>query len=825
MSTTTAIGRTTRLGTTRERLRIIELLRPRPRLRSRNRPPVTSASGAGADRCRIGCFAIIPARTGRKGQPMRRPITAVPLLPTVPAMAILATTVVSGPAWTTPAGAQERTLTVADLYDPGGRIDVGGSAARGAWIDDAHYVERTAPGGAGSPLARVNALSGTREALYDTAAFEAAIASLPGLTDDDARDIARRANHVMNGTRTALVFSFADDLYHYRLETSDVRRLTRTPETEIEVSFSPDGTLVAFVRDGNLNVVDIDGQREVPLTTDGSERVRNGELDWVYQEEIYGRGNFRGYWWSPDSSRLAYLQLDDRDVPIFTVLDHIPYRPEVEEWEYPKAGDTNPTVRLGMVRVAGGATTWADLARYATDDPLIVEVGWTPDSSRVVFQIQNREQTWLDLDLAHPLDGSVQRILRETSEAWVNVTGAPRWLDDGTFLWRSERTGWAHLYHLDRDGKVLSTVTGGEWEVRAVHGVDETAGIVYFSGTERSPIGLDVYRVGLDGTGLRRLSEAPGTHSAAFSPGFTHYLDTWSDINTPPQVRLHAAADGAELRVVAAREARALRDYALPAPEFVQVENRDGFAMEGLLIKPPDFDASRQYPVYQHIYGGPHVQRVRNAWSRETLWWQLLAQRGIVVWVLDNQTASGKGAVSAWPVYERFGELELKDQEDGLDWLIAQGFVDRERVGIEGWSYGGFMVSYALTHSDRWAMGIAGGSVTDWRDYDTIYTERYMRMPQHNPEGYQRSSPRFKADSLSGALLLVHGSMDENVHMQNTLQFAHALQQANKPFEMMIYPRSRHRLGGADLEHHRRELMLDFVLEHLRPGHAGAASR
>jgi dipeptidyl-peptidase-4 len=218
------------------------------------------------------------------------------------------------------------------------------------------------------------------------------------------------------------------------------------------------------------------------------------------------------------------------------------------------------------------------------------------------------------------------------------------------------------------------------------------------------------------------------------------------------------------------------------------------------------------------------VQRVRNAWSPETLYWQLLAQHGVIVWVLDNSTASGKGAVSTWPVYQRFGELELRDLEDGLDWLTAQPYVDAARIGIEGWSYGGFMVSYALTHSPRWSMGIAGGSVTDWRDYDTIYTERYMRTPQQNAGGYRRSSPRFNAADLHGALLLVHGSMDENVHMQNTLQFAYALQQAGKPFDMMIYPKSRHRLGGQDLEHHRRAMMLDFVIEHLQPARGVAAA-
>ena len=717
-----------------------------------------------------------------------------------------------------PADAQQRTLTIADIFDPARRVNFDGNAPFGlTWLDDRHYIERRSPRDAfGSPLARVDALTGARTPLYDVAPFEAAVAALPGLSAADAGRIARQSGHVTNEDRTALIFEFADDLYHYDVGTERARRLTATPEAEDEVSLSPDGRLVAFVRGGNLIVVDVEHRREHALTTDGGDRVRNGQLDWVYQEEIYGRGNFRGYWWSPDSSRIAYLQLDDRAVPTFTVLDHIPYHPEVEHWEYPKAGDTNPVVRLGIVRAAGGATTWADLSGYRPSDPLVVNVDWTPDSSHVVFQVQDREQTWLDLALADPEGGSVEKVLRETTEAWVNVNGPPIWLEDGTFLWQSERSGWKHLYHVDRSGAVKRTVTSGEWEVRGVHGVDEVEGVVYFSATRRSPIGLDVYRVNLDGSGLHRLSDAPGTHGATFNPGLTHYIDRWSDISTPPQVRVHAA-DGSVARVVAANEVRALRDFDLPAPEFLQVANRDGFQMEALMIKPPDFDPSRRYPVYQHIYGGPHVQRVRNAWSRETLYWQLLAQRGILVWVLDNSTASGKGAVSTWPVYQRFGELELRDQEDGLDWLVAQGYVDPNRIGIEGWSYGGFMVSYALTHSRRWSMGIAGGSVTDWRDYDTIYTERYMRMPQHNPDGYRRSSPRFDAADLHGALLLVHGTMDENVHMQNTLQFALELQRAGKPFDMMIYPRSRHRLGGPDLELHRREKMLAFVLEHLRP--------
>ncbi len=720
-----------------------------------------------------------------------------------------------------PASAQQRELTVADIFDPARRVDFDGNPPRGLeWLDDRHYLQ---PAGHGGPPLKVEAGSGASEPLFDVAALETAIAGVPGISAAQAGRLARTGTHLLNGSRTALVFDFDNDLYHHELGGAQVTRLTRTPAAEQEVSFSPDGRLVAFVRDHDLHVVSVDRPQARALTTDGDDAVRNGVLDWVYQEEIYGRGNFRGYWWSPDSTRIAFLRLDGSEVPEFTIVDHIEYHPEVERWSYPKAGDPNPVVRLGIAGAAGGGAAWVDLDAYDGSQPLIVGVGWTPDGARVVYQVQDREQTWLDLNVADPQSGEPTTLLRETTEAWVNVNGPPRWLADGSFLWLSERSGWKHLYHYRADGTLVRQITSGEWEVRRLHGADEETGWIYWSGTERSPVGSDAYRVRLDGSGLARLTARPGTHRVQFNPGFTRYIDTWSTLAVPPQVRLHAA-DGAERRVIDANEATVLAKYDLSAPELLQVPNRDGFLMEAVMIKPPDFDPARRYPVYQHVYGGPHVQRVRDGWSGSTyLFWQLLARQGVIVWVLDNRTASGKGAVSTWPVYEDFGASELRDIEDGLDWLAAQPYVDPDRIGIEGWSYGGFMVSYALTHSDRFAMGIAGGSVTDWRDYDTIYTERYMRTPQNNPEGYRRSAPRFAAADLSGALLLVHGTLDENVHMQNTLQFAYALQQAGKRFEMMLYPRSRHRLGGLDLKLHRHTMMLDFVLRHLRP-EAGAAA-
>ena len=718
----------------------------------------------------------------------------------------------------TPIWAQQRSLTIDEIFDPARRVDFDGEPPRGlVWIDNDHYLQTERSDASVHSLMKVNALSGVREAFLDLTEMEAAVAELPGVTEAEAGRVARRPDHLMNAARTALVFDLAEDLYHYDFESHRARRLTASPGREAEVTFSPDGLLVAFVRDHDLFVVDVDHRRERALTTDGDAATRNGQLDWVYQEEIYGRDNFRGYWWSPDSARIAYLQLDDAPVPNFTIVDHIAYHPDVEVWDYPKAGDPNPRVRLGVVRSAGGATSWMDLEQYEPSSPLIVNVGWSPDGLDVVFQVQNREQTWLDLAVADPESGTTERILRETTEAWVNVNGPPTWLDDGSFLWLSERSGWKHLYHYEGDGTLIRQVTDGPWEVRQLHGVDPDTGWVYWSGTERSHIGNDIYRVQLDGSRLTQLSQAEGLHRAQFNPGFTYYIDTWSTITTPPQVRLHAA-DGAEAREINTNDVTVLEQYRLGTPEFLHVSNRAGFVMEAMMIKPPGFDPTRRYPVYQHVYGGPHTQRVRNGWGGPTyMFWQLLAQRGVIVWVMDNSTASGKGAVSAWPVYKNFGALELQDIEDGVAWLTEQPYVDADRIGIEGWSYGGYMVSYALTHSTSFTMGIAGGSVTDWRNYDTIYTERYMLMPQNNPDGYRNSSPRFAAHELHGALLLIHGSMDENVHMQNTLQFAHELQKAGKSFDMMIYPKSRHRLGGAAFEKHRHMLMLEFVLEHLRP--------
>ena len=724
------------------------------------------------------------------------------------------------------AAAQQKPLTI-DLVYGENRVDFSGSPpADPTWIDESAWVwSRPVEGSRGREWVRVDAGTGGTSPLFDAARMEQAIASLPGVTREEARLLSRDADLHFNAARSAALLTIADDLYWYEFSTGRVIRLTSEPGLEEEATFSPDGALVAFVRGNDLHVVDVATHRERALTTDGSEELLNGKLDWVYQEEIYGRGRFRAYWWSPDSERLAYLQLNEGPVPKYTVVDHIPYRPALEVTGYPKAGDPNPTVKLAVASVAGGGPARIDLSEYAPVDFLIVDVGWTPDSTRVVYQVQDREQTWLDLNTADAASGRPTRVLRETTKAWVNNLGNPEWLTDGTFIWRSERSGFEHLYHYRADGTLVRPITSGRWDLSAFYGVDEANGFVYFAATERSPIGTDLYRVRIDGSALTRLSQSPGTHRAAFSPRFTQYIDSWSDITTPTQVRLHKA-DGAEVRVIDANPVPALAGYRLSTPEFLQVKTRDGFVMEAMMIKPPDFDPSRRYPVFQHTYGGPGASQVVNRWGGQNyLFHQLLAQQGIIVWICDNRSASGKGVESQWPIYGRLGELELRDIEDGAAWLKTQPYVDGSRIVLEGWSYGGFMTAYALTHSTTFAGGIVGAPVTDWRNYDSIYTERYMKMPQNNPEGYAATAPAKAAKSLHGRMLLLHGTTDDNVHMQNSVQFAYELQKAGKPFEVMVYPRSRHGISDPRLQQHLRQTMLDFVLRTIDPRNGGGPSQ
>ena len=712
-----------------------------------------------------------------------------------------------------PATAQDKLLTLDDLYgDPQKRPDFSGAPpGQVTWLDDANYITRR-----GGRALKVSASTGQSTPLYDSAKLEAAFAAMPGFSSEIARRSASGSMEI-NEKYTAGLINTANDIFLFDFAAGKLTRLTNSPEAEVGQSFSPDGRLVAFVRNFNLYVVEITGEHERALTNDGNAKLLNGRLDWVYQEELYGRSNFQAYWWSPDSTKIAYLQLDESPVKDFVVVDHIPVQQEIEITSYPKAGAPNPNVKVGVISAAGGSTRWLDTYKYQSVEPLVVRVGWKPDSSQVVFLVQNREQTWMDVNFGNAATGKVETAFRETSRAWISRNGdyLVSWLKDGSFVWSSERSGFQHIYLYSNDCKLIRPITSGKWEVKQVYGVDEPAGWVYFSGTERNPVGSDAYRIRLDGSGMERLTDALGTHQVSFDPHHTQFLDTWSDINTPPQTRLYTI-DRKLVRVVDENRGNAFKQYKLGKAELMQVKTRDGFPMEAMLIRPPDFDPSKKYPVYIHTYGGPGAPQVRNGWGGNTfMWHQLLAQKGYLIWICDNRSASGKGVESEFTAYKKLGPGELQDIEDGISWLKTQPWVDGSRIGISGWSYGGFMTAYALTHSTSFKTGIAGAPVTDWRLYDSIYTERYMATPQNNLEGYDSTSVIRAAKNLSGKLLLIHGTIDDNVHMQNSIQFIYELEKAGKQFQFMTYPKSRHGVTDQALVRHMREMMLKFILENL----------
>src|SRR5436305_1567545 len=445
---------------------------------------------------------------------------------------LLVVLLVCCPAW---AAAQEKLLTVEDIYDPAKKVNFSGPPpASIEWLGDGeHYLQsgtehKMERGGVlilTTQLMKVDARTGEAAPFFDAARMEAALRKLPAVSADDARKLAHRASYKLNPAQTAVVINFNLDLIYYELNSDTATRLTTDPEEEFEEDFSPDGRMVSFVRRNDLYVIDLATRRERRLTQTGSETTLNGRLDWVYEEEVYGRGHKRGYWWSPDSARIAFLSLDEEPVHEFPVVDHIPRRQVLEDTPYPLAGDPNPLARLGVVGAEGGDTLWVDTATYEPTDLLIVRVAWSPDSRSVVFQAQNREQTFLDLNAGEAASGKSSRLFREKTRAWVEPSDDnPHWLRDGSFLWRSERTGWMHLYHYTAAGKLIKQLTEGKWEVRGLDGVDEQAGFVYFHGTEHSHIAEQVYRVRLDGTGLTRLTQTEGSHDASFNPAATLFV-------------------------------------------------------------------------------------------------------------------------------------------------------------------------------------------------------------------------------------------------------------------------------------------------------------
>jgi dipeptidyl-peptidase-4 len=629
----------------------------------------------------------------------------------------------------------------------------------------------------------------------------------------------------------ALLFISAQELFWYDLKTGSATKLlgeakgkASSPREAADIDdakISPDGRWVSFLRNHDLWVVSAAGGEPRQLTGGGSEELRNGELDWVYPEELDLE---TAYWWAPDSSKLALLRLDERDVQKFPLVDALPYNAAVTEERFPEAGSPNPVARLGVVDVMGGDIRWMDTGSDPT--VLLARVAWLRDSRRLAIERLNRVQNHLDLLFADAANGKCETVLTEQDKYWVNLSGngfGPEasgnlyFLADGKrFLWSSERSGFRHLYLYDLAGKQVAQLTRGDWEVDNVVKVDEQAQAVYFTSTQKSPIERQFYRVALSGGETVELTHERGTHGVSMAPDGKHFLDTYSTAMTPPQQRLYNA-DGSPVAAVEENKVAELETYHFQPEEFFTVPGADGTPLDAAMIKPAGFDASRKYPVIVHLYGGPHGQEVRDAWAGSLfLWHELMAEKGFVIFILDNRGTAGRGHNFETPIYHHFGSVELADQLAGVKWLSSQPYIDRTRVGIWGWSFGGYMTCVAMLRAgDVFKAGFAGAPVTDWRRYDTIYTERYMGTPEENPGGYRDSSPVNFAAGLQGKLLVAHATGDDNVHFSNSVALEEKFVAAQKYAEFLIYADRGHGISDSPARIHIFDRATQFFVENL----------
>jgi dipeptidyl-peptidase-4 len=584
--------------------------------------------------------------------------------------------------------------------------------------------------------------------------------------------------------------------------------VSRQEGHQMYATFSPDGQRVAFVRANDLWVSDPFAGREMRLTQDGGEDIINGATDWVYEEEL---GLSHAFRWSPDGRRIAFWRFDQSPVESFWMLDELALYPELVPVRYPKAGTANSIVEIRVIDIASGRITTVETG--GDTDIYLARMDWA-GNDELVIQRLNRAQNRIDVLLAEAGSGRSRAIFAETDEAWVDIDDDLTWIRGGRqFLWTSERDGWNHIYLFNRDGSIARQLTSGEWDVREFIGMSESTGRVWFTAGVDSPLESQVYNVDLNGRGLRRISTEPGWHAAVLAADGRSLLDTHSRVGAPPVTTL-LSTDGSSIRMIAdyADVAGRLAAERLGMHEFFRFATTDGDTLNGWMIRPPDFDPSRRYPVLMYVYGGPGSQTVTDVWGgTRWLWHQLLAQRGVAVVSIDNRGTGARGSAFRRTVFRRLGQRETADQIEAAHWLAMQPWVDPSRIGIWGWSYGGFMTALSMMNGDVFRAGIAVAPVTDFRLYDTVYTERYMSLPVENPEGYDEGSPLRKAADLSGRLFLVHGTGDDNVHSQNTIRLANALQAAGRQFDLMLYAGRTHSLGGEETLRHLFGGMTDFV--------------
>ncbi|MFD2167808.1 DPP IV N-terminal domain-containing protein [Thalassotalea euphylliae] len=619
---------------------------------------------------------------------------------------------------------------------------------------------------------------------------------------------------------TALLFPVNGDIYYYNLEDKTSKRLTETEAFETDVKFSPKGNFISFIRNQNIYVIDIKSGKERRLTKDGKGPIKNGMSEFVAQEEM---DRMTGYWWAPDEKNIAFLRVDESPVQI-EIRNEI-YAEDIKliEQRYPATGTNNVNIQLATVDVKGKKIRFIDTGKDT--DIYIPRVNWTNNSQVLTYQWQSRDQKKLELRSYNLRNRRQNVLLTETSDHWINLHHDLYFLKDNSFIWASERDGYKHLYHFSSKGKLEAQLTKGQWVVDQLESVDEENGWLYFTGRADTALERHLYKVPLKAKSpenVARVTKRNGFHKIVFAGDNQSYIDNYSNISQPNQVSLHKT-DGARITWLSenvVNETHPLTPYMenWSLPQYGSIRSDDDTTnLYYKLYKPKGMEPGKQYPVIVSVYGGPHAQRVTNAWSKKEYFTQYLVQQGYIVFQLDNRGSNYRGTGFEFPIYEKLGDVEVTDQITGVKYLHTLPYVDKERIGVYGHSYGGYMALMSMFKAgDYFKAGVSGAPVTDWMLYDTHYTERYLNHPKANAEGYEQSSVFPYIDGLNGALLVYHGMADDNVLFTNTTKLIKAMQDQNKTFELMTYPGSKHSMRGKKVQVHLGNTIVNFFDRHFK---------
>jgi dipeptidyl-peptidase 4 len=710
--------------------------------------------------------------------------------------------------------AQDKTLTLDEIFS--GRLSqkfVPGFD----WIKNSHRYSVLEPNDKGEQsIVAIDALTNEREVLADGKDLVYQGLAIPFAHYEFSAD----GEHLLlTGALVARKLKTGGDVFIFNRKTKQIQKLpAKATDTVANVKLSPDGKSLGYVRGNNLFIADVRTLAEKQLTFDGSENILNGVFDWVYEEEF---SIIDGWQWSPDSKQIAFWRLDQTAVPEFRIAHYDSLHLNFEVTRYPKAGEPNSLVKIGVINVGSGKTEFIDLG--SNTDIYVPRVSWTRKNNLLAYQRLNRLQNKLEMFLYNTDSKSSKLVLTETSPAWVeSENDANRFLESADeFIWKSERSGYNHFYLYDYNGNVKAQLTKGNWDADDLAYVDEPTRKIFFTAAEKNPMERHLYSVGLDGKNFKRLTKENGTHRVAFSTDGLLYSHSHSSFTSPTKSYLRKQ-DGSLVKTLednAALEST-LASYKLGDAKFLSFKTTDGTSLNAWMLTPPNFDATKKYPALMYVYGGPGSQTVTDAFNgRDYLWYQHLAQQGYIIFSVDNRGTGFRGAAFKKITYKQLGIQETKDQVEGAKYLATLGYVDAARIGIWGWSYGGYMASMCMTYGNTldkqiFKAGIAGAPVTHWKFYDTIYSERFMTTPALNPQGFEISASLSHASKLKGNFLLLHGTADDNVHFQNSVTFAKALQMSGIEFQTMFYPEQYHGVRGKQRVH-LYKLMTKFLLEKL----------